>query len=279
MSPHRDGRVLAAASARAFALSLAFLAAGGGAAAQGALPSAAAVLGAEAYGEALAGRATSVTEDGRPRLLPSIPAAALVARALSAESPAMLVESLFLLPRAAPPDEGSRRAEAAAAYGLMRSFSSLAGIEYYSASRGAMRVFYEESYLIDGPVSRRALADPPAPDPSAPPRSETLFAFHRDTTFGANVYEYRFSVEGDAVLVESSNVTAMRLAFVPVIAPRGLRTWLVVYPASDAILFYAASVAKAPGLLRGRLGESFANRAEALFKWFRTRFGATGASP
>jgi len=276
MGVYGDRRGLALALAAWLALSVA----AGGAAAQAALPSAAAILGAETYRAALSGRATSVAEDGVPRLLPALPGASSIAKALSADSPAILVESLFLLPRAAAPEPREREAEAAAIYGLMRRFSSLAGIEYYSASRGVMRVFYEESYHIDGPATRRRLEDPPPPTPGALPEAEAFHAFHKDTTFGANVYEYRFRVEGGAVLVESSNLTAMSLAFVPVIAAGNLRTWLLVFPASDAILFYAASVAKAPRLLAGRLGESFANRAEALFDWFSAMYREIpGAAP
>ena len=104
------------------------------------------------------------------------------------------------------------------------------------------------------------------------PAAETLFAFQRDLSFGANTYRYDYATFPGAVSVKSSNLTRMSYGFVPVLPPNGLATRLLVIQADDGILFYAVSGASAPGIFRGKLEESFANRAEALFRWFSAKF-------
>ena len=54
----------------------------------------------------------------------------------------------------------------------------------------------------------------------------------------------------------------------PVFAPGSLTTRLLVVPASDGIIFYAASWAHAHGIMKSKIKDSFGNRAEALFRWF-----------
>lgn len=233
------------------------------------------ILGPAIYAEATAkGRAARTGET--PSILPSHPAAERIRAALAAEKGSILVESAFVLPRAADPAKA--RAELAAIYGTMRSFGTMQGIEYYSASRKRMRTLYAQSYRIDSEQSRVRLPDPGFPPPDAIPATETLLAFQEDLSLGANVYRYSFATYPDAVLVEATNLTKMRYGPITAVEPRGFKTRVLVIQADDAIVFYAASSAAAPGLFKGRLSESLANRAEALFRWFSSRAGIFGKS-
>jgi hypothetical protein len=217
------------------------------------------------------------SSSGDPGFLPAHPASAGIREALAAEKPSVLVEAVFALPRAEPAGAAARSAELSTIYGILRSLGSLQGIEYYSASHKAMRTLYAESYIVDGPSSTTRLADPPPPAPGALPPAETLFAFQRDLSFGANSYRYDYAAYPDAVLLKSGNLTRMSYGILPLIAPNGLATRLLVIQAEDAILFYVESGAKAPDMFKGRLEESFANRAEALFKWFQAKSAGLGA--
>lgn len=239
-----------------------------------ALPTAAAVLGADAYAEAAAsGRAVRLGK-GAPVLLPAYPSAKPLRDSIVSENPPILVETAFVLPRPAPDGISEREAELASIYGLMRSIGSLEGIEYYSASRKKMRTFYAESYLIDGPETKRRLPDPPPLSPGALPRAESLFAFQRDLSFGSNVYRYDLESDSGAVRVTATNLTRMSYSLIPVLEKEALKTRLLVVQAEDAIVFYAASGAAAPGIFKGKLEDSFSNRAEALFKWFSANYRA-----
>lgn len=213
---------------------------------------------------------------GSPSLLPAHPASASIREDLLAKKPAILVEAVFSLPRTKPSSAAGQAAERAAIYGILRSLGSLQGIEYYSASRKTMRTFYAESYIIDGPSSTVRLADPTPPAPGAVPASETMFAFQKDLSFGANTYRYEFRSYPDAILIKSSNLTRMSYGIIPVIAAEALDTKLLVIQADDAILVYIASGADAPGVFKSKLEDSFGNRAEAVFKWFSTKATSLG---
>jgi hypothetical protein len=232
------------------------------------LPSAAAIC-APFYAELSSqGKVLKTSDGSSPELLPAVQEAQALREAIAADRPGILVESAFLMPRPAPQDPVGGKAEMARVYGLLRSISALEGIEYFSVSHNAMRVLYAESYRIDGPETRKRLPDPPAPAYADIPRSESLFVFQRDLSFGANVYRYDYSSFPDAFLVEMRNLTRMSYGIVPMLAPEGLRTRLLVIPAAEGIVFYIESDSASAGPFRSRLGESFSNRAIALFGWF-----------
>jgi hypothetical protein len=212
------------------------------------------------------------TSEGKLSLIPNHQAAADIRKAFENENPSLVVEAVFALQRPKPASAIAAQAELASVYGILRSLGSLEGIEYYSASRKKMRTFYAESYIIDGPESKVRLPDPKAPSAGAIPQSETVYAFQRDLSFGANRYRYEYAAFSDAIRLSSSNLTKMSYGIVPVAAPGELSTRLLVIQADDAILFYVASGAKAPGLFSGKLEDSFANRAEALFRWFSAKY-------
>jgi hypothetical protein len=221
------------------------------------------------YDEMLAkGKAVRTSEKGLPVLLPKDGSAAAIRDAFAAEKPGILVETVFVLARSAPPDAAARARELAGILGLLRSFTSLEGIQYYSASHGSMQTLYAESYRIDAPDTRLRLDDPPAPAPSAAFPEETLYAFQRDLSFGANVYRYVFRSLADAASAEITNLTRMHYGIIPLVGPEGLKMRLLVVQASDGIVFYVASGSASAGIFRARLQESFSNRATALFNWF-----------
>jgi hypothetical protein len=232
-----------------------------------------AALCAPYYGELVAnGKAVRTSDAGLAQLLPLGPASDPIRAAIAADRPGILVETAFLLPRKGA---AGLLAEQAQIYGLLRSFSTLEGIQYYSVTHKSMRTLYAESYRIDAPETKLRLPDPAAPQPSeVSSASETLFAFQRDLSFGANTYSYDFRAVDGGVTVEITNLTRMSYGIIPLVAPKALKTRLLVLPASDGILFYAESDSASPGPFRSKLEESFKNRAIALFGWFSSRSAA-----
>lgn len=204
-----------------------------------------------------------------PNLAPSSPAFAAFRRAIAAEKPGLFIESLYLYPRAQP---ANPQAELRSLYSTILAISSLEGIQYYSASHRSMRVFYSESYRIDGPDTRRRQADALAPAGNLP-SAETYYAFQRDTTFGPNVYRCAYRSYEEAVSLESINLTNLSFMGIPVLKAEGLRIRLFIVQASEGIIFYVVNSAEAPGLplVLDKVQESISNRTAALFKWFEAR--------
>lgn len=195
---------------------------------------------------------------------PSHPLSARVVSGLGTEEPDVVVEALYLWkkPRPAPAD-----AELLAVYNVLRAVGSLQGIEYWSASRQTMRLFYEESWRVVSPEDRTRVPDQRVA--SVPPL-ETFTVWQKDLSFGGNLNSLDYRSAPDGVLLESVNLTRMYYKFVPVASPGSLRVRVLALNTDEGILFWAVSSARAavvPGI-RGKLEDSFGNRAEALFRWF-----------
>jgi hypothetical protein len=226
------------------------------------------------YDEMLSkGRAERMSGGGRAQLLPADPASERIRAAILADKPGILVETAFFLPRTSALGEEARRAELAHISGVLRSISTLEGIQYYSVSHKGMRTLYAESYRIDSPDTKKRLADPPEPKPAEMPIEESFYAFQRDLSFGSNVYAYIIRGQGGSVSADMTNLTRLSVGIIPMVAPGALKTRLLVLPATEGILFYAESDTPSAGIFQSRLEESFANRAVALFSWFSSKLG------
>jgi len=197
----------------------------------------------------------------------------LAANAMGALNPNMLVEALYLYKKPAPfhtDGESWDSEQRTRIFNQMTALSTLTGIQYFSASRSAMRTLYEYSSVIDSPATKKPLADPVS---AQPPASLTVFARQRDLTFGDNIYRYEYISTGDALLFTQENVTALNYGIIQAIGRGKLRSILAVFDCGDSILIYAVSMAKAasvPGM-QSRVGNSFTSRAEAVLKWFTGR--------
>ncbi len=202
---------------------------------------------------------------------PQIPGLENTRSALEDMQPKIGVEALFLLrDRLAGDDEEERDR---ALYNIFRSVSTMEGIEYYSATRERMRIFYKESYAVEGPDSREPLPDPTV---SEVPRRDRVHVYQRDSSFGRNVYEVEYVRREDAYLMSMTNLTRMYYGILPVVARENLETHLTVVETEEGYLFYGASGVSVISLfgLEDRAKDSFYNRIEALYRWFRSRVEA-----
>jgi hypothetical protein len=192
----------------------------------------------------------------------------LIANLAAELQPGIMVESLRLYTKPASSGNGSwTEEERTALYNRSLALSSLAGLEYFSTSRNAMRTFYETSGVIDGPESRRPLPDPVY---AAPPEYLSVFARQKDLTFGDNVYQYEYYARPKAIILVQQNLSPMKVAIIPAIARNNLRSVTAVIDAGPYLLLYTCALVKAASLpgLGGRIGASFSTRVEAVTSWF-----------
>lgn len=188
-------------------------------------------------------------------------------------TPSMLVESLYLYKKPASfYKAGWTVTEKATVLNVLVSISTLAGIEYYSRSRGRMRTFYEKSSVINDPRQKLIQGDPVF-SPAYIPSELTLYARQKDLSFGDNVYRYDYFIKDDVIIFTQKNCNAISYGIVPLAAKEKLRVLSAVIDAGEYFLIYAASMTKAPPFsgLKKKAGDSFASRAEAVIKWFTLR--------
>jgi len=208
-------------------------------------------------------------KDALPTLVPdTVFARRLVADVRDELKPNILIEALYLLEK--PPQARGRswtEGERVSIYNKTRALSSLAGIQYYSASRKAKRTFYESSFVVDSAGSKIPLPDPLV---DTIPEQSQVYARQRDLTFGDNVYQYEYLFLGDEFAFIQKNETSMNYGMLPILGKGKLRSVVVIMDTDDALLVYAASMVRSmmiPGV-EGKIRSSFSNRADAVFSWF-----------
>lgn len=210
-------------------------------------------------------RTSSTGKTAALTLAPRHGAAAAFGSALASEAPDVVVEAIFLWKRSATRDPDK---ELAAVYNTLRAIGSLQGIEYWSASRKTMRLFYEYSSLVAGPDDQTPVKDSWLA--ALPALDETLYARQKDLSFGDNRYRITLAHGKDYVTQSSVNLAGMSYGIIPVAGAGAVHVRLLVIPTDDGILFYAVSSARAtviPGI-KGKLEASFGNRAAAVYAWF-----------
>jgi hypothetical protein len=192
----------------------------------------------------------------------------LVADVQKSFNPSMMVETLALYRK--PSSAEWSKTEQIGLFNQLTALSTLAGIEYYSASRKTMRIFYETSQVIDNPTSKKPLPDPVN---DTLPASLVLHARQKDLTFGDNIYRYNYYTGADIHFFVQENLTSMTAGIIPAVGKNNFRSMVAVIDAGDVLLIYAAAMAKAasvPGM-GDRIGNSFTNRINAVLKWFTGR--------
>ncbi|GMO42851.1 MAG: hypothetical protein Pg6C_04470 [Treponemataceae bacterium] len=207
-------------------------------------------------------------KDPQPVLAPRADIAQTKARELIQDlKPSFFTESLFLYKKPAPRARPWTESERSALYNQALALSSLAGLEYYSASRGEMRVFYETSNAVMESDGKIAVPDPVY---AVPPPKLTIYARQKDLSFGDNIYRYDYYAYSDSLILVQENITALSYGIIPAVGKNKLRSMVAAIDADEYILLYVVSAAKAasvPGMT-DRVGKSFSNRADAIIKWF-----------
>jgi hypothetical protein len=214
------------------------------------------------------------TKNPSPKLLPvDNEFRQFFTRNMETLNPNIMVESLYLYKKpqnSHRPSDSWDNAQKTGLFNQLLAISTLTGIQYYSASRGTMRVLFEYSSVIDGPDTKYPLPDPVY---SVLPAELSLYSRQTDLTFGDNIYRFNYTAAQNGIFFVQENITDLKLSIVPAIGKGNLRSVMAVFDCGDSLLIYIASMAKSvsvPGMGE-RIGASFSNRAEAILKWYTAR--------
>lgn len=192
-----------------------------------------------------------------------------IAQEVTALEPRLGIEARFYL--SLPKEVVQKEDFELRLYNILRSVSTMEGIEYYSASRERMRTFYDESFAVAGPEGKERVPDPLV---SRIPREDRVYVFQRDNSFGRNVQQLDYSYAEGNVLIRMENLTTMFYnGFIPLVADGNLLTYLVLEPQQEGIVFYGHLAVKVGALfgMEDRARSSFYNRIKALYDWFTQR--------
>lgn len=207
-------------------------------------------------------------EGETPALIPEIEIKEEIEAEISELKPTIAVEVLILY------ESGNMNLDSTEAllsiYNILRSVSTMKGINYYSASRKRMRTLFTESYVVDSPELKNKLNDPLIQ--IIPPYSK-IYTFQKDLTFGENLYISEYHFGGNYIMVKNQNITTMRYLFLSMVKPKNSRNYLILIPIENQLIFYGLTCLRAFNFLglEKRRKNSLYNRTKAIYGWFIDR--------
>lgn len=217
------------------------------------------------------------SENISPYLIPETSLTGTIVRQIVRADFNLGIEGIFFTPnKQLPPSYSLELSEerTVVLYNILRSVSTLTGLEYYSASRKTMRLLFEESWVIPNPKQYlEALPDPLVTD--IPPE-DSFFIHQKDKSFSRNQSKITFLARHDAFATSIINISPLRYkGFLKVVNPGNMQTHLIVVPVQEGLLVYGAMVAKTLRIksFLNRAEASFTNRVIALAQWYRERLG------
>ncbi|GMO41243.1 MAG: hypothetical protein Ta2F_17160 [Termitinemataceae bacterium] len=153
------------------------------------------------------------------------------------------------------------------------SISSLSGLQYYSASRKAMRTLYTESFVIRDLKTMAKTTDPSFDSAKDNEKDFTLYAKQTDLTFGENIYKYEYNIKNNVIFFIQQNVTPLSYGIIPLLKKERLNSVVALIDDKDSIVIYIAIMAKAsmPKSMIKSVNASFTTRAEAIIDWFKNK--------
>ncbi|MDY3755878.1 MAG: DUF6675 family protein [Treponema sp.] len=184
------------------------------------------------------------------------------------KEPVFVAESLFLIEK----PEGSNQSELDTALisRIMRSISSMEGIEYYSNSEKKMKTLYSQSYTIDSLEDKNRIPD--KVDGSA--ENLSVYAFQEDGSFGDNCYQIDYHQRENEVSMVIRLMEPLKYGLITAVKANNLVFNIDVLDKGSYLVMYVGAKVKFPAisLLENKLNKSFGSRITALHDWFSSSY-------
>jgi hypothetical protein len=203
-------------------------------------------------------------------LAPNLPLKDVIAENISDLEPTITVEVLFLFRNTNY--DFSTYENHVNIFNSIRAISTLQGIEYYSASRGYMRTFFNDACIIDSPESNIRQPDPVV---NTIPDYDKQIIYTKDSSFGKNHSDVTYLYYSDYFAMLMENRTAVTKFILTLIDPGEMKTYMLIVPKDNYILFYGVSLVKTInpfGAAEDKGKNSLYNRLVAFYNWFKSNF-------
>ena len=157
--------------------------------------------------------------------------------------------------------------------GAFTAFSTMKGLQVYSASLRKMETFIYDSWQVDNLESKTKLPDP-STDVLSPNIEYTMYQKEEQT--GDTYSRISIHLHSGYDVVTLNNLTELKWFFVQLVPPEKLKTVFVIIPFGDKVVLYGITVADTAKLLglENTKRASFFYRMKALAGWFGTNLRA-----
>ncbi|MBE6344568.1 MAG: hypothetical protein J6B32_04225 [Spirochaetaceae bacterium] len=178
------------------------------------------------------------------------------------DDPVFIAESLFFLPK----DEGWANNDISLISKIIRSVSTMEGIEYYSNSNQKIETLYKKSYTINNPDDKKKIPDKTDVDAT----NLTTYVYQEDNSFGKTVYQADIRQTENEVAMVLHNVEPIKFGFINAVKKNNLSISFHFLDKGDFIVTYIYAQIKFPALsiFENKVSESFRARIDAIYNWF-----------
>ena len=154
---------------------------------------------------------------------------------------------------------------------MVRSFSSMEGIEYYSNTNRKYEVLYPDCYTVSGADGKKKIAD--MTDGSAD--GKKIYILQNDNSFGKAVYEVDYKQKGDEISFVSINLNPLRYGIFTAVSEKSLKlTFIINNGGNENLEFYVLAEGDIPSFpfIDEFVKDSFVSRLDAVYNWFRKNY-------
>ncbi len=152
---------------------------------------------------------------------------------------------------------------------ILRSLSSMKGIQYYSNTDKKWQTLYHESTFIDDTKSKKALPDPLLEDVN----DKDYYFLQLDNSLGTLMYRVNYRELSDQMLLTFTLAEPVKVGFITGIKSGNFKICVEVYKEGDDLYIYIVGKAKYQNVpfVEDRSNKSFNARIDAIYNWFEMK--------
>lgn len=177
------------------------------------------------------------------------------------KEPVFIVESLYLI----PVTDEKNTADINDVSLVLRSFSKMTGMRYYSNSRKRYETLYTDVHCVNNPEEKKSVPDPL--DVSAD--ALVSYVYQKDRSLSGCVYRFSFFQTQNEIGARAVNTDEVQYKGFSILKPEHLVLNVHAVQTKEGIVFYIlvrADAAKIP-LVSEKLAKSYGSRADAIYEW------------
>ena len=177
------------------------------------------------------------------------------------KEPVFIVESLYLI----PVTDEKNTADINDISLVLRSFSKMTGMRYYSNSRKRYETLYTDVHCVNNPEEKKSVPDPL--DVSAD--ALVSYVYQKDRSLSGCVYRFSFFQTQNEIGARAVNTEEVQYKGFSILKPEHLVLNVHAVQTKEGIVFYIlvrADAAKIP-LVSEKLAKSYGSRADAIYEW------------
>ena len=177
------------------------------------------------------------------------------------KEPVFIVESLYLIPVTDEKDIADINDVSL----VLRSFSKMTGMRYYSNSRKRYETLYTDVHCVNNPEEKKSVPDPL--DVSAD--ALVSYVYQKDRSLSGCVYRFLFFQTQNEIGARAVNTDEVQYKGFSILKPEHLVLNVHAVQTKEGIVFYIlvrADAAKIP-LVSEKLAKSYGSRADAIYEW------------